>query len=73
MPKLPDPTPEQQKLLSRVAAAAAQRVTTEQEYLVSIVAAAKSGLTVTQIARATGTTYQAVQSILKNAEDRLNL
>lgn len=69
MPRLlPDPTPAQQDLLAAVAAAAAQRAAADRQYVDSILAANAAGLTVTQIARATGTTYQAVQQVLKNAK-----
>jgi hypothetical protein len=51
-----------------VTAAAAQRAAADRQYVDSILAAAGAGLAVTQIARATGTTYQAVQQVLKNAK-----
>jgi predicted transcriptional regulator len=73
MPRLPDPTPAQQDLLTAVTAAVAQRDAADRQYVAAIIAAADAGLAVTQIARATGNTYQAVQAVLKNAQRRTSL
>lgn len=74
MPRiLPTPTPAQQELLTTVAAAVAQRDAADRNYVDSIIAAKAAGLTVTQIARATGTTYQAVQAVLKNSQRNTSL
>ena len=67
MPRLADPSPEQLDLLAAVTAASAQRAAADRQYVASVVAASAGGLAVTRIARATGTTYQAVQALLRNA------
>ena len=66
MPKLPDPTDEQAAILARLERLARERDEAHQAYVRAVYEAADSGLTATQIAPHVGTTYQAVQSLLKN-------
>lgn len=65
MPRvLPEPTEHQRDLLRAVERAADDRREADKAYAKAITDAADAGLTSTQIAPATGTTYQAIQKIL---------
>lgn len=66
MPRLPDPTEEQTALLVRLEKLASERDETRRAYVQGVYDAADSGLTATQIAPHVGTSYQAVQSLLKS-------
>jgi len=56
---------QQQQLLDRVHAAVTARNTAASDYTAAVHAAAAAGIPLTRIAGAAGTTYQAIQSILK--------
>ncbi|MGY3552661.1 hypothetical protein [Williamsia sp. R60] len=66
MPRLPDPTEEQTALLVRLERLARERDEAHRAYVRGVYEAADSGLTATQIAPHVGTSYQAVQKLLKS-------
>lgn len=62
--KLPEPLPAQVRALEVVEQAARRRREADEHYVRSILEAHGAGLTATQIAPYSGTSYQAVQQVI---------